>query len=80
MTAPITWTPDAEAALQRLQGRLFATAPEVAAILSYDARTVRRAIAAGEIPSIRAGSTMRVPVAWLREQIRLGTDTETAGH
>jgi excisionase family DNA binding protein len=76
MTAPITWTPDAEAALRRLGTRLFATTTETAAILRYDARTVRRAIEAGEIPAVRAGSTWRVPAAWLREQARLGTSAE----
>lgn len=53
---------------ERLTGRLFATVPEAAAILRYDVRTVRRAIAAGEIPAVRAGSTYRISVAWLREQ------------
>jgi excisionase family DNA binding protein len=53
---------------ERLAGRLFATVPEAAEILCYDVRTVRRAIAAGEIPAVRAGSTYRISVAWLREQ------------
>jgi excisionase family DNA binding protein len=74
MTAPVTWSPDAEAALDRLKGRLFATTTEVAAILGYDPRTIRRAIEAGEIPSVQAGSTRRVPVSWIREQARLGSD------
>lgn len=72
MTAPVTWSPDAEAALQRLTGRLFANTTEAAAILGYDPRTVRRAVEAGEIPGVKAGVTWRVPVAWLREQARLG--------
>jgi excisionase family DNA binding protein len=77
VTAPTTWSPDAKAALARLDGRLFATVTEVSAILSYDpqGRTVRRAIAAGEIPAIRAGSTWRVPTAWIRAQVGLGTDS-----
>ena len=54
--------------LDDLAGRLFATVPEVAVILRYDVRTVRRAIAAGEIPAVKAGATYRVPVAWLRTQ------------
>jgi excisionase family DNA binding protein len=76
MTAPVTWSPDAKAALQRLQGRLFATVTEVSAILSYDmqGRTVRKAIEAGEIPATRVGAQWRIPVAWIREQARLGTD------
>jgi excisionase family DNA binding protein len=71
MTVPITGPPDAETALQSLQGRLFATIPETAAIFAYDQRTVRRAILAGEIPGVRAGSTWRIPVAWIREHARI---------
>ena len=51
-----------------LIGRLFATVPEAAAILRYDVRTVRRAIAAGEIPAVKVGATYRIRVSWLREQ------------
>ena len=72
MTRPVTWSLSAQAALERLDGKLFATTTETAAILNYDSRTVRAAIEAGEIPSVRAGSTYRVPVAWIREQARLG--------
>jgi excisionase family DNA binding protein len=75
MTASLTGSPDAETALRRLRGRLFATTTEAAAILSYDHRTVRRAIEAGEIPATKAGATWRIPVAWLREQARLGAET-----
>ena len=51
-----------------LAGRVFATVPEAAAILRYDVRTVRRAIAAGEIPATKVGSTYRIRVSWLRKQ------------
>jgi excisionase family DNA binding protein len=54
--------------LADLAGCLFATVPEAAAILRYDVRTVRRAIADGDIPAVRAGVTYRIPVAWLRAQ------------
>jgi len=67
MTAPVTWTPDAQAALKRLAGRLFATTSEAAAVLSCDPRTLRAAIESGEIPGVKAGSTWRVPTAWLRK-------------
>src|SRR5437016_2683138 len=53
-------------------GRLFATAPETAAVLRADERTVRRALEAGQIPGFRCGATWRIPVAWLREQAGLG--------
>lgn len=53
--------------LDDLGDRLFAAVPEVAAVFRWDERTVRKAIRAGEMPGIRAGSTWRVPVAWLRQ-------------
>ena len=52
--------------LDDLGGRLFATVPEVAAILRYDVRTVRRAIEAGTVPAVRVGAGYRIPMAWLR--------------
>lgn len=51
-----------------LEGRLFATVPEVAAILRWDPRTVRRHIHEGKIPAIRGDNAYRVPVSWLRAQ------------
>lgn len=68
MTKPITWSTSAKAALERLDGKLFATTTECAAVLRYDARTLRKAIEAGDVPAIKAGSTYRVPVKWIREQ------------
>jgi excisionase family DNA binding protein len=73
MTAPVTWTPSAAAALERLEGRLFAKTPEVAAVLRCDVRTLRKAIAAGEIPAVRVGPEYRIPTAWLREKAQLTT-------
>ena len=55
-------------------GRLFATVPEFVKVSGYDQRTVRKGIGAGEIPAIRVGATWRIPVAWIREQARLGAD------
>ena len=40
--------------LADLDGRNFATVGEAAAILEYDARTVRKGIADGDIPAVRA--------------------------
>jgi hypothetical protein len=51
-----------------LEGRLFATVPEVAAILRWDPRTVRRHIREGKIPAVAGDNAYRVPVAWLRAQ------------
>lgn len=77
-TPPTTWTPDAQGALDRLRGRLFASVTEASAVLGCDlqGRTVRRGIAAGEIPAVKAGSTQwRIPVAWLRKAAGLGPET-----
>jgi excisionase family DNA binding protein len=70
-TKPVTWTPAAMAALSRLDGLLFATTTEAAAVLRYDVKTLRRAIEAGEIPAVRGGNTWRIPVAWLRKAAAL---------
>ena len=75
MPEPITWTPSAESALRRIRGRLFASTTEAAVILDYDPRAIRKAIDAGEIPSVRVGATRRVPVAWIMSQAGLSTDS-----
>ena len=64
--------------LARLTGRLFATVPETAVVLRSDARSVRRAIAAGDIPAIPVGPRKLVPIAWLRQAA--GLETTEAGH
>jgi excisionase family DNA binding protein len=74
MTAPVTWSPSAEAALERLKGKLFATTTETGAVLRYDRRTVLKGIEGGTIPAVKVGSTYRVPTAWIREQARVGVD------
>ena len=53
--------------LAELEGRLFATVPEVAVVLRSDARSVRRSIADGTIPAQAVGPRKLVPVAWLRQ-------------
>jgi excisionase family DNA binding protein len=57
--------------LDDLAGVLFATVPEAASVLRYDVRTVRRGIADGDIPAVKAGATYRIPVAWLRARALL---------
>lgn len=68
MPAPRTWVPTAAEALKRIDGKLFATTTEAAAILGYDPRTLRKAIEAGEIPAVRGGNAYRIPTAWIREK------------
>jgi excisionase family DNA binding protein len=65
MTAPRAIS--ARDVLAGLEGKLFADVPEVAELLRSDQRTIRRSIAAGNIPAIRTGQRWRVPVSWLRQ-------------
>jgi excisionase family DNA binding protein len=62
--------------LEDLEGRDFAYPYEAAMVLRIDVRTLRSAIAAGEIPAVRTGQQFRVPVAWLRQKALAG---QTAG-
>ena len=63
--------------LADLQGKLFATVPEAAVVLRSDVRSVRRAIAAGDIPAIPVGPRKLVPTEWLRQAA--GLETSEAG-
>lgn len=53
--------------LAELGDKLFASVPEAAAVLRSDPRSVRRSIAAGDIPAVPVGPRKLVPVKWLRE-------------
>jgi len=64
--------------LADLEGKLFATVPEVAIVLRSDPRSVRRAIAAGDIPAQSVGPRKLVPVPWVRKAASL--ETSEAGH
>jgi hypothetical protein len=63
--------------LAELEGKLFATVPEAAVVLRSDVRTVRRSIAAGDIPATPVGPRKLVPVTWLRQAA--GLETSEAG-
>jgi excisionase family DNA binding protein len=78
MTKPTTWSPSAQEALARLNGKLFATTTEAGAVLRYNHRTVRAAIAAGQIPAVRVGSTWRIPTAWLLKQAAVASPADDA--
>lgn len=54
--------------------RLFTTVPVVAQLLDLDERTVRRGIERGELPGIRVGSSIRIPVAELLRLAGLNDD------
>lgn len=55
--------------MRQLQGipdnRLTVTISELAATLGLDRSTIWRRVKAGEIPSVRVGSTHLVPRSWL---------------
>jgi excisionase family DNA binding protein len=48
--------------------RLFATVGEVASVLRWDPRTIRKLIASEAIPAVKADNSYRITVAWLRDQ------------
>lgn len=49
-----------------LDGRVVITVTELATLLNLDPRTIRRGVADGSIPSVRVGSSVRIPVAKVR--------------
>jgi hypothetical protein len=71
------WSAAARQVLADLDDKLFASVPEVAVVLRSDPRSVRRAIAAGDIPSTPVGPRKLVPVTWLRQAA--GLETSEAG-
>lgn len=54
-----------------LDGRLFLTVAEFARVARMDPRTVRRGIDADEIPAVRMGRTIRIPVPKVRAMLGL---------
>jgi excisionase family DNA binding protein len=50
--------------------KAFFSVPETALLLGIEARTVRRAIAAGTIPATQVGCLRKVPTEWLRQQVK----------
>jgi hypothetical protein len=52
--------------LARLGDQIFASTPEAATVLRSDPRSVRRGIAAGDIPATRVGPRWLIPTEWLR--------------
>ena len=53
-----------------LKGRLMLRVDEYAALTGTPAPSVYRYLALGKLPSIRIGSTIRIPVSALSEQLR----------
>ena len=71
------WSTEASDVLASLKGKLFASVPEVAVVLRSDPGSVRRSIAAGDIPATPVGPRKLVPVSWLRQAA--GLETSEAG-
>lgn len=61
-----------------LEHRTFIKTTEWAALTLTDARTVRRAIEAGQIPAVHISGAIRIPAEWARRQLRLGLDQEAS--
>lgn len=61
-----------------MSDRLFLTVAEFAALYRADVRTVRRGIAAGDIPAVRVANTTRIPVPKVRELLGLPEDSPAA--
>jgi excisionase family DNA binding protein len=59
------WSPVADDLLAMVRSRLFLTVGEFAELYRCDERTARRGIERGEVPAVRVGSTIRIPVAAL---------------
>lgn len=49
----------------------FCSPGEARRILRTGRNSTYNAIAAGDIPSFRVGSTIKIPTSWLREKLRL---------
>ena len=50
------------------QEKLLWGVPETARLLGLDAKTVRKAVEAGEIPSAKYGRLIKIPGWWIRQQ------------
>jgi hypothetical protein len=61
-----------------LETRTFIKTTEWVELTLTDARTVRRAIEAGQIPAVRICGAIRIPAEWARRQLRLGLDQEAS--
>jgi excisionase family DNA binding protein len=54
-----------------LDGRLFLTPAEVAALFDADPRTIRKAAQEGKIPGTKVGAFWKIPTSWVRQQAGL---------
>jgi excisionase family DNA binding protein len=57
-------------------GRLFLTVGEFSEFYRCDERTARRGVERGDVPAVRVGSTIRIPVAALLRMAGLETTPE----
>ena len=53
-----------------LDSATMLSVPQAARLLNCDERTIRAAIARGEIPATRVGVKWLVPTWWLRKQVK----------
>jgi excisionase family DNA binding protein len=67
-----------EAVRAAVDNRLFTTVSVVAELMDLDERSVRRGIERGDLPGIRVGSAIRIPVAALFRLAAVEPEDETA--
>lgn len=58
-------------ALERLRERPTVDVPTAASALGVGHAAVRLAIARGDVPTIQLGRTIRIPSAWILQQLHL---------
>jgi excisionase family DNA binding protein len=64
--------------LQKILAQPTTTVPEAGRALGISRNAAYEAAVRGEIKTMRFGRTLRVPTAWLREQLQLTDEREAA--
>jgi excisionase family DNA binding protein len=78
MTAPLQVGFGLDELRAAIGNRLFTTVSVVAELMDLDERSVRRGIERGDLPGIRVGSAIRIPVAALSRLAAIKPEDETA--
>jgi hypothetical protein len=64
--------------LQKILAQPTTTVPDAGRALGISRNAAYEAAVRGEIKTMRFGRTLRVPTAWLREQLQLTDEREAA--
>jgi excisionase family DNA binding protein len=60
--------PLSKAEQDELLSRLFVSVADTARLMGVDHRTIRRAIADGDIPAVKIRGRIRIRVSWIKQQ------------